>query len=46
MDISNHFNGTPIYRLPGHSHRSTNGLGHALVRRGHDIVGQETVGVY
>jgi hypothetical protein len=33
-----------IYYLPGHGGRITNGLGQALVRRGYEVVGRETVG--
>jgi len=33
-----------IYLLPGHGRRITNGLGQALVSRGYDVVGRETVG--
>lgn len=33
-----------IYFLPGHGGRLTNGLGQAIVRRGHEVVGRETVG--
>ena len=33
-----------IYYLPGHGGRITNGLGQALVARGYEVVGRETVG--
>ena len=33
-----------VYFLPGHGGRITNGLGQELIRRGHDVVGRETVG--
>jgi hypothetical protein len=33
-----------IYLLPGHGGRIANGLGQALVGRGFDVVGRETVG--
>lgn len=32
-----------IYFLPGHGRRITNGLGQALVSRGYDVVGRETL---
>ena len=44
MNISNNANDIPIYYLPGHGGRITNGLGLALVGRGHEVVGRETVG--
>jgi hypothetical protein len=34
---------TPIYFLPGHGGRISNGLGQELVRRGFDVLGRETV---
>jgi pimeloyl-ACP methyl ester carboxylesterase len=34
----------PIYFLPGHGGRITNGLGQALKARGYDVYGRETVG--
>ena len=34
----------PIYYLPGHGGRITNGLGQALVGKGYGVVGRETVG--
>jgi len=33
-----------IYYLPGHGGRITNGLGQALVARGYEVLGRETVG--
>lgn len=33
-----------VYYLPGHGGRITNGLGRALVARGYEVVGRETVG--
>ena len=44
MNISNHANDILIYYLPGHGGRITNGLGLALVGRGYEVVGRETVG--
>ena len=44
MNISNHSSDIPIYYLPGHGGRLTNGLGQALVGRGYKVVGRETVG--
>ena len=44
MDFSTHAHGIPIYYLPGHGGRLTNGLGQALVHRGYEVVGRETVG--
>ena len=44
MDFSTHANGIPIYYLPGHGGRLTSGLGQALVDRGYEVVGRETVG--
>jgi hypothetical protein len=44
MDFSLSSNGVPIYYLPGHGGRITNGLGLALVGRGYGVVGRETVG--
>ncbi len=35
-----------IYLLPGHGGRIANGLGQALVARGFDVVGRETVGEF
>jgi len=35
-----------IYFLPGHGGRIANGLGQALVARGFDVVGRETVGEF
>ncbi len=35
-----------IYLLPGHGGRIANGLGQALVTRGFDVVGRETVGEF
>ncbi len=35
-----------IYFLPGHGGRISNGLGQALVDRGFDVVGRETVGEF
>ncbi len=35
-----------IYLLPGHGGRIANGLGQALVSRGFDVVGRETVGEF
>jgi hypothetical protein len=35
-----------IYFLPGHGGRISNGLGQALVARGFDVVGRETVGEF
>ena len=35
-----------IYFLPGHGGRIANGLGQALVTRGFDVVGRETVGEF
>ena len=43
MEISG-FNKTAIYYLPGHGGRITNGLGQALIGRGYEVVGRETVG--
>ena len=37
---------TTIYYLPGHGGRLDRGLGRALVGRGHDIKGRETVGQF
>ena len=39
-----HAHGIPIYYLPGHGGRLTSGLGQALVDRGYEVVGRETVG--
>ena len=44
MDFSLSAHGLPIYYLPGHGGRITNGLGQALVARGYEVVGRETVG--
>ena len=33
-----------IYYLPGHGGRITTGLGQALVSRGYEVVGRDTVG--
>ena len=44
MDFSLSAHGLPIYYLPGHGGRITNGLGQALVGRGYEVVGRETVG--
>ncbi|NBW29576.1 hypothetical protein EBR37_04305, partial [bacterium] len=33
-----------IYYLPGHGGRITNGLGQALMARGYEVIGRETVG--
>jgi hypothetical protein len=33
-----------IYFLPGHGGRISNGLGQALMSRGFDVVGRETLG--
>ncbi len=35
-----------IYFLPGHGGRISNGLGQALIARGFDVVGRETVGAF
>jgi hypothetical protein len=43
MDFSMHAHGIPIYYLPGHGGRLTNGLGQALVDLGYEVVGRETV---
>ena len=43
MKIFN-LNGTAIYYLPGYGGRVTTGLGQALVSRGYEVVGRETVG--
>jgi len=45
MEISG-FNKTAIYYLPGHGGQINNGLGQALVARGNEVVGRETVGVF
>ena len=45
MGISG-FNKTAIYYLPGHGGQINNGLGQALVARGNEVVGRETVGVF
>jgi predicted alpha/beta hydrolase family esterase len=44
MDFSLSSHGDAIYYLPGHGGRITNGLGQALVGRGYEVVGRETVG--
>ena len=44
MDFSLSAHSVPIYYLPGHGGRITNGLGQALVSRGYEVVGRETVG--
>jgi len=44
MDFSLSAHSVPIYYLPGHGGRITNGLGQALVGRGYNVVGRETVG--
>ena len=44
IDFSLSSNGVPIYYLPGHGARISNGLGQALVARGYEVVGRETVG--
>ena len=44
MDFSLSAHGAPIYYLPGHGGRVTTGLGQALVSRGYEVVGRETVG--
>ncbi len=44
MDLSPSVHGLSIYYLPGHGGRITNGLGQALVARGYEVVGRETVG--
>ena len=44
MDFSLSAHSVPIYYLPGHGGRITNGLGQALVGRGYEVVGRETVG--
>ena len=44
MDFSLSAHGVPIYYLPGHGGRITTGLGQALLRRGYEVVGRETVG--
>lgn len=44
MDFSLSAHGVPIYYLPGHGGRITTGLGQALVGRGYEVVGRETVG--
>ena len=44
MDFSLSAHSVPIYYLPGHGGRITNGLGQALVRQGYEVVGRETVG--
>ena len=43
MDFSMDAHGVPIYYLPGHGGRLTNGLGQALVDRNYEVVGRETV---
>ena len=44
MNISNHANDILIYYLPGHGGQINNGLGQALVARGNEVIGRETVG--
>ena len=44
MDFSLSARCLRIYYLPGHGGRITNGLGQALVSRGYEVVGRETVG--
>ena len=44
MDFSLSAHSTPIYYLPGHGGRISNGLGQALAGRGYEVVGRETVG--
>ena len=44
IDFSLSSNGVPIYYLPGHGARISNGLGQALVARGYEVVGRESVG--
>ena len=44
MDFSLSARCLRIYYLPGHGGRITNGLGQALVARGYEVVGRETVG--
>ncbi len=44
MDFSLSAHGVPIYYLPGHGGRITTGLGQALLSRGYEVVGRETVG--
>ena len=44
MDFSLSAHGAPIYYLPGHGGQITTGLGQALVSRGYEVVGRETVG--
>ena len=44
MNFSPSVHGLPIYYLPGHGGRITNGLGQALVARGYEVLGRETVG--
>ena len=44
MDFSLSVHGVPIYYLPGYGGRVTTGLGQALVSRGYEVVGRETVG--
>jgi hypothetical protein len=39
-----HTTGISIYYLPGHGGRLNQGLGQALVSRGYEVVGRETVG--
>ena len=46
MDFSLSVHRIPIYYLPGHGGRITNGLGQALVARGYEVIGRETVGDY
>ena len=43
MDFSLSAHGVPIYYLPGHGGRITTGLGQALLSRGYEVVGRETV---
>ena len=44
MDFPPSEHGRSIYYLPGHGGRITNGLGQALVARGYEVHGRETVG--
>ena len=45
MDFSLSARCLRIYYLPGHGGRITNGLGQALVARGYEVVGRESVSV-
>ena len=46
MDFSPSVHGLPIYYLPGHGGLITNGLGQALVARGCEVLGRDTVGEF